>query len=510
MARGKSTVAIAASTDAALEDLRAPLDARLSYEQVDVVVRRALELDQSEQALKKIVQPTDWVAIKPNIVTSPSHDCSYWYNGVAHPGQVTDLRVIKSLIGYLIDSCRPRRISIAEGGAEWQKATEPDQEDGWTVSFPEFDGLSYVGIVEEFEAICPGLVDIVDLNCDEIRFLPVPDPFASGVGPMQRVGQEMRPPEQFGRSAYVPDTGELREGYHIPATVLDCDKLISVPAMKTHTCATTLALKNYVGILPTHPSGVVRKHNIHQGDFQKGFLDLFSYHPADYSLIEGFWSTEGNGPQWGDNIRHNVVVASADPVAADAVCSEVMGFNAQDIDYLHLAAQKRFGTLDPEEIEVVGNSVEVVMRKFKLAAGRKGGAFAARGNRSWMVRNGTEEWLRLDSEERYIDLARFFGEYAAETACAAVEVRSGKMQCGSLWASAAGKMRVLLNGQTVVEKEQGSGHEFAEFKVDVELAEGINRLEVQVEPCEEGMGFTALLCDADGYGLRDIEYRLDS
>jgi len=151
-----------------------------------------------------------------------------------------------------------------------------------------------------------------------------------------------------------------------------------------------------------------------------------------------------------------------------------------------------------------------VMRKFKLAAGRKGVAFAARGNRSWMVRNGTEEWLRLDSEERYIDLARFFGEYAAETACAAVEVRSGKMQCGSLWASAAGKMRVLLNGQTVVEKEQGSGHEFAEFKVDVELAEGINRLEVQVEPCEEGMGFTALLCDADGYGLRDIEYRLDS
>jgi cytoskeletal protein CcmA (bactofilin family) len=34
---------------------------------------------------------------------------------VAHPGQVTDLRVIDSLIGYLVARCRPRRISIAEG-----------------------------------------------------------------------------------------------------------------------------------------------------------------------------------------------------------------------------------------------------------------------------------------------------------------------------------------------------------------------------------------------------------
>jgi len=215
----RSTVAIASSADAELGHLSAPLDAELVYEQVDAVVQRVLDLDTSPRALRKIIRPEDWVVIKPNIVTSPTHRCSYWHKGEPHPGQVTDLRVIRSLIGYLIERCRPRRITIAEGGAEWQKATVPDQEDGWTVCWPEFGGLSYAVIVEEFGARYPGLVDIVDLNEDEIRFLPVPDPCGSGIGSMQRVGQEVRPPERFGRSAYVPDTGELREGYHIPATI---------------------------------------------------------------------------------------------------------------------------------------------------------------------------------------------------------------------------------------------------------------------------------------------------
>ena len=43
-----------------------------------------------------------------------------------------------------------------------------------------------------------------------------------------------------------------------------------------------------------------------------------------------------------------------------------------DLDYLYNAAQKGFGTFDLSEIEIVGNSIEKVKRKFKRAAGRKG------------------------------------------------------------------------------------------------------------------------------------------
>ena len=525
----KPTVAIASSNDEELGNMRAPLDADLSYEQIDAVVQRALDLDTSPNSLKSPlplpfqkggqggkggILETDWVVIKPNIVTSRSHKCSYWHDGIDHPGQVTDLRVIKSLIGYLIENCCPKRITIAEGGAEWQKNGEPgtdsnQTEDGWTVIWPEFDNLSYVDIVEEYDKDYPGLVDIVDLNYDNIRFEPVPDPKNSGIGALQRIGAVGRPAELFGREAYIPDTGTIREGYHIPETILTCDKLISVPAMKTHTCGTTLVMKNYIGILPNHPSGVVRKGHIHRGETQKGFIDLFSYHPADYSVIEGFWSTEGNGPQWGDNIRHNVVVATSDPVTADAVGSTVMGFNPMDLDYLYYAAQKGFGTFDLNEIEIAGNPIEKVKRKFKRAAGRKRVGFATRGNRTWLVKDGTDEnWQIFKSDERYIDLARSFGENQTNSACASVKVYSKYAQKGKLWASADGKMTVELNGEKVLTKETGDGHQFAECQIDIQLKEGENRLSVYLERNEKGFGFTALLCDDLGDGLFDIEYQV--
>ena len=320
-----------------------------------------------------------------------------------------------------------------------------------------------------------------------------------------------RPPEKFGRESYVPETGEFREGYHIPETILNCDKLISVPAMKTHMCGTTLVMKNYIGILPTHPSGVVRKGDIHRGDTQKGFIDLFSYRPADYSVIEGFWSTEGNGPQWGDDITHNVVVASSDPVAADAVGSAVMGFNPLDLDYLYYAAQKGFGTFNMDEINIAGNTIENVRRKFKRAAGRKGIGFSARGNRTWLVKGEADAEPQIyESVERYIDLARHFDEREVNSATAWVDVTSAYAQKGMIWASADGKMQVELNGAQILSKVTEDGHKFAEYQVEIELKEGLNRLSVHLEKSQSGFGFTAVLCNDLGDGLFDISYSVDS
>lgn len=507
MEKVDSLVSIASSADGELGEAAVPLDASVDSAQIDAIVRRALDQDTSAGSLPRIVQPADWVVLKPNIVTSPTHECSYWHDGVAHPGQVTDLRCIRSVIAYLLEHCPPRRISIAEGGAEWRRGSGPDGADGWTVEWPDFEGLTYTGIVAAFEESHPGIVDIVDLNEDDIRFLPVPDPHDSGIGALQRVGAEERQAEQYGRGAYVPGTGELREGYHIPATVLDCDKLISVPPMKTHTCATTLALKNYVGILPNHPSGVVRKSDVHKGDFQRGFVDLFSYHPADYSILEGFWSTEGNGPQWGENIHHNVVVAGADPVAVDAVGSELMGFNADDLDYLHYAAAKGFGTNDLARIQLVGTPSQRARRRFRIAAGRKEVPFTARGNRRWLARLGTEgEWEMLESEERYTDVDRICPGRKPDQVLAAVRVDADTDLPAVLWASADGTLSVELNGSVAAARAQAAEHCLGEFKVDVQLRAGRNDLSVRVERGEGGLGFTAILCDADGYGLRGIQY----
>jgi hypothetical protein len=188
-----------------------------------------------------------------------------------------------------------------------------------------------------------------------------------------------------------------------------------------------------------------------------------------------------------------------------------MGFNPTDIDYLYYAAQKGFGTFNLAEIDVVGNTIENAKRKFKRAVGRRGVGFAARGNRTWLVKGDADPEARVfESEERYIDLARHFGDREVRSAVARVNVYSEHAQKGKLWASADGKMRVELNGEQVLRKETESGHIFAEYQIDIELNEGVNHLAVYLERSQAGFGFTALLCDDLGDGLFHIEYAFSS
>ena len=123
LGEGNPTVAVAASIDEELP-LPAPLNATLNYDQVDAIVRRALDLDQSTRSLRDVIDADDWVVIKVNSVTNRgrldqrSRDVGFYYGGFEHPGQITDLRVVKSVIHYLIEHVGVRRVTIAEGGAE--------------------------------------------------------------------------------------------------------------------------------------------------------------------------------------------------------------------------------------------------------------------------------------------------------------------------------------------------------------------------------------------------------
>jgi len=52
----------------------------------------------------------------------------------------------------------------------------------------------------------------------------------------------------------------------------------------------------------------------------------------------------------------NVILASADQVAIDAVAAKLMGFNPLDIKFIRLAHDLGLGCGDPREIEIVGDT----------------------------------------------------------------------------------------------------------------------------------------------------------
>jgi hypothetical protein len=95
-----------------------------------------------------------------------------------------------------------------------------------------------------------------------------------------------------------------------------------------------------------------------------------------FAAMDG--TTAGNGPgpyRLAPEVR-NVLLASADPVALDAVAARLMGFNPLcDVPYLRLAHERGLGVADPREIALVGDA-ELARRRWSFSAGRQPRIFA--------------------------------------------------------------------------------------------------------------------------------------
>ena len=65
-------------------------------------------------------------------------------------------------------------------------------------------------------------------------------------------------------------------------------------------------------------------------------------------------------------ISKNVILASADQVAIDAVAAKLMGFDPMSIKYIRLAHDHGLGTGDPREIELVGDDISGESWGFKV------------------------------------------------------------------------------------------------------------------------------------------------
>lgn len=82
------------------------------------------------------------------------------------------------------------------------------------------------------------------------------------------------------------------------------------------------------------------------------------------SVVDGFVGMHREGPKHGNPLKLGVVVAGTDAVAVDAVSAAVMGFEPSEIGYLALADAAGLGTIDLDAIEILGDPIARVRRRF--------------------------------------------------------------------------------------------------------------------------------------------------
>jgi len=159
--------------------------------------------------------------------------------------------------------------------------------------------------------------------------------------------------------------------FRVSKTLLDSDYLISVAKPKTHDCViATLSIKNVVvGALVEKKE----KDKIHQGTkaINVNIAKLASKCMPSLAVIDGYLGMEGAGPVSGDPVRLGVSAASLYPVSLDSVMAKIMGFNPLDIGYLHYLNEWGVGVAEINEIEVIGEPLDKVSRRFKPHPGYK-------------------------------------------------------------------------------------------------------------------------------------------
>src|SRR5574341_355511 len=131
--------------------------------------------------------------------------------------------------------------------------------------------------------------------------------------------------------------------------------ICQLPTIKTHGHSrTTGAIKNAFG-------GLLKevRHYAHEY-IHEVMVDLMymqrELHPAVFATMDGTVMGDGAGPRTMVPRVGNMILASADQVAIDAIAAKIMGFDPLSIPYLRMCQERGLGMADPRKIELVGDA----------------------------------------------------------------------------------------------------------------------------------------------------------
>ena len=222
---------------------------------------------------------------------------------------ITNIGLVAALIEILIDF-GVKKVFVAESSFGDEKMTQM-----------YFKKSGYAKMCEGYG------IDLVNLNASEIAKTKVHNPLANNT-------------------------------LDIAKEVFEADKIINVPVMKVHyATGVSLAMKNLKGVLVKE-----QKRKFHDIGLDESIVDLNSVVKPALNIIDATTCMERMGPHGGDAVNMNLLIAGENIAAVDYVGCEIMGYTLDEVGHLRHFIQK--SGFDTESIEIVGENVEAVSRRF--------------------------------------------------------------------------------------------------------------------------------------------------
>lgn len=248
------------------------------------------------------------------------------------PAELVRLAIEK--LGGIRRFVSPGDIVVLKPNAAWER-------------LPEQAATTHPAVIGELARLCREAgarkVVVTDVTCHEPRRC------------FRRTGIQAAA-EQAGAEIVLPEGSRFREvnlrgqvlrWWPVLQPFLEADKIINVPVAKHHSLTrVTLGMKNWYGILGG------QRHRLHQR-IHESIVDLASFMKPTLTVIDATRVLLRNGPTGGnlaDVFEARTVVASTDPVAADAwVAKRFWNIEPEELGYLSLAAAQGLGRMELEE-----------------------------------------------------------------------------------------------------------------------------------------------------------------
>lgn len=146
------------------------------------------------------------------------------------------------------------------------------------------------------------------------------------------------------------------QGVFIPKALVGMN-IIHLPTIKTHVFTTiTGAMKNAFGGL------LHRNRHWTHSVIHDTLVDLLmiqqEIHPGMFAVMDGTFAGDGPGPRAMRWHEKDILLASADQVAIDAVSAKLQGFDPMNIRFLRKAHDLGLGIGDPRQIQICGYDIE--------------------------------------------------------------------------------------------------------------------------------------------------------
>ena len=161
---------------------------------------------------------------------------------------------------------------------------------------------------------------------------------------------------------------DIKDGFalkniHVSREVLSSECVINVPMLKTHIhTIVTVSMKNMKGVISPRT-----KRKCHLVGLEGSIVDINRYVRSNLIVVDGIIGHEGLGPQSGDPVRMDLIIAGDKTASVDSMCARIMGVDPFSVKYLVMAAYAGLGEVYTRKIRVLGQKIRDVRREFKSA-----------------------------------------------------------------------------------------------------------------------------------------------